>query len=504
METDLRIQTDTSILLLPMNALTADEMQQIMNRVSAIVINLSALDQQLNPIANVLVVELVVNKLHPYLRELWTSEKNKIVTSTWEELEKFLEKHRRIKQQLEEHDKLHHPIADTKRNRTLLSQSCQACPMCRHNHSIAECGEFQKLLVDQRVQIVGRLRLCYKCLQMSGHSARHCQSKRGCSCHGNHHKLLHGGQFGKPRDQPTLSPLKQSTMTPRGAPEALLTTAVVTVLDKESKIHYCRAIIDTASHSSFMTKSLASKLRLKEQIVESVTTGLGGMVTATTNKLVTTLIGSRLSTYDEVVEFNVTPHITDPVPTQDFAIDDWKIPRECSLADPTFGTSNSVDMLLSADVFYNALKSGLIRTPKATLLNSEFGWIVGGSQPRLSRVNLMTRPTLLKPCNRTRKRKMKSEKPARSQLKGVPTTKSMSLKNKCSQQQQGSSLKAHWYYKRVKKHADRLMRCNQEENLQRDSNSLVRKVKIGISDRAVTKVQLVPCRHYYKQHFYET
>ena len=508
------------INLHPMTVLTADEMQKMMAQVSAIVINLNALDQQLNSCANVLLVEIVVQKLHSYLRELWEIEKNKLNTSTWEELETFLEKHRRIKQQLEEHNQqgTSNEVKPTRQNRTLFSQTCRSCPMCKNHHEIIQCEQFRDLMADQRVQVIGQLRLCYKCLQTSGHSARHCPSQIGCACTGNHHELLHGARFGQPVTQNTLTSRNEATTTPRGASDALLTTALVTVLDKESKMHNCRAIIDTASHSSYITKSLATKLGLKEQTGEFVATGLNGTVTATTSKLVTSVVGSRISNYVEMVEFNVIPHITDPLPLGELAIDDWEIPRECSLADPSFYTSTPVDMLLSANVFFNALKSGLIRTPRATLLNSEFGWLVGGNQPKRSVANLMTRPSAYKSSNNKPRVERKLKEPrcnhesANPRLVGefvhnplVSPSRMYNLPEMHSETDQQPTMKRsrdRWYHNRVKRRGNRPMRL-QFAPYQQMSDSLVRVIKTGVSDRAITRTQPTYRKMYSDQHFYD-
>ena len=177
-----------------MTALTATQIQLIISQVSAVIINLKAVDQQLNSISNVLIVELVVRKLSPYLRELWQGEKLKEEHSTWEELESFLEKHRRNKQQLEDQDQQQLSVGETKQKttRNMLSQSTK-CDMCGQSHGLYLCEAFLQLKVSERVEFVGKSGLCFKCLETKTHGARFCQSNYGCSCRGNHHRLLHGG-----------------------------------------------------------------------------------------------------------------------------------------------------------------------------------------------------------------------------------------------------------------------------------------------------------------------
>ena len=377
-----------SLINLPaMTALTAHQIQQIITQVSSIVINLEAVGLHLNPIANVLIVELVSQKLSSYLRELWQGEKPKEATSTWSELEVFLEKHRRIKQQLEEQEQQVRQIENKPRKtRNMLTQAAR-CVMCGQSHGLYVCEAFLQMKIVERVDFVGRSGLCFKCLETSNHMARNCQSNYGCSCRGNHHRLLHQGNPTEPHSQQTLTSVNNQL---KGIPEVLLATALVKLYNKEGNSLICRAIIDTASHSSFMTKRMAKMLNLKGRDYETITTGLGGTVTASTSKLVEADVGSRFHATKHRVEFSIIPQITGMLPTKTFQTTDWKIPLNLNLADPAFSISNPVDLLLGAQVFFNTLTTGLHQIREATLLNTQFGWIIGGNAANNKNVSLLT------------------------------------------------------------------------------------------------------------------
>ncbi|GFQ78153.1 integrase catalytic domain-containing protein [Trichonephila clavata] len=61
-------------------------------------------------------------------------------------------------------------------------------------------------------------------------------------------------------------------------------------------------------------------------------------------------------------------------------------PSNVHLADPTFNTSNSIDALLSADIFFDTLKDGKYKFDNGNLIlqNTEFGYIISGNTSRFS------------------------------------------------------------------------------------------------------------------------
>lgn len=67
-----------------------------------------------------------------------------------------------------------------------------------------------------------------------------------------------------------------------------------------------------------------------------------------------------------------------------------KIPNEIFLADPTFCESDDTDILISAEHFYDILRSGqiLIQGQSALFQETELGWIFAGrcASPRQSSI----------------------------------------------------------------------------------------------------------------------
>ncbi|GFR04352.1 integrase catalytic domain-containing protein [Trichonephila clavata] len=74
------------------------------------------------------------------------------------------------------------------------------------------------------------------------------------------------------------------------------------------------------------------------------------------------------------------------IPVNSFDISHIVFPSNVHLADPTFNTSNSIDALLSADIFFDILKDGKYKLDNGNLIlqNTEFGYIISGNTSRFS------------------------------------------------------------------------------------------------------------------------
>ncbi|GFQ76356.1 DUF1758 domain-containing protein [Trichonephila clavata] len=98
------------------------------------------------------------------------------------------------------------------------------------------------------------------------------------------------------------------------------------------------------------------------------------------------VISNGSGSYKRVVDFHVVPKITNMIPVNSFDISHIVFPSNVHLADPTFNTSNSIDALLSADIFFDILKDGKYKLDNGNLIlqNTEFGYIISGNTSRFS------------------------------------------------------------------------------------------------------------------------
>ena len=66
----------------------------------------------------------------------------------------------------------------------------QICSFCKGDHFILNCSQFIKLTVNNRVEKVKQLRLCFNCLRV-GHALKDCHGHVYRRCGLKHSTRLH-------------------------------------------------------------------------------------------------------------------------------------------------------------------------------------------------------------------------------------------------------------------------------------------------------------------------
>ena len=158
-----------------------------------------------------------------------------------------------------------------------------SCVACDGEHVLADCQEFKKRTVGERLNLVFKKGLCLGCLKR-GHRLRECSNTTICGqngCRRYHNKLLHQGETGH-RTFPPADDTNHTMTAQRAGPEskaagggetrmvtasacagrqetgALLQVVPVTVHGKNSYKTY--ALLDPGSETSFCTQKLLNKL----------------------------------------------------------------------------------------------------------------------------------------------------------------------------------------------------------------------------------------------------
>ncbi|KAJ8912417.1 hypothetical protein NQ315_013485, partial [Exocentrus adspersus] len=157
------------------------------------------------------------------------------------------------------------------------------------------------------------------------------------------------------KDQKKTSAFCASCVPPdQGQMNALLSTAVVNVKDKDGTIQTCRVLLDSGSESNFVTDSLCQKLGLEKTPIN----------------FNVAVKHYRASLYPELRK--KTPSTATCV--------DIKIPN-VRLADPTFNIPGSIQILIGVTTFYDFFfiinRRNLARKLHA-FTKTLLGWIVSG------------------------------------------------------------------------------------------------------------------------------
>ncbi|GFR26049.1 DUF1758 domain-containing protein [Trichonephila clavata] len=280
------------------------------------------------------------------------------------------------------------------------------CKLCSLNHDLYNCDKFKNMPVRERYNIVKFLNLCLKCLKPN-HKVSQCRSKHICFCKKNHNQLLHfvnvknqemqnfessqpdtrrqddvieqicfqnssitnnqnktdRNSFNFPSAQSNIvqgqvSGVNMSvSASQKYKNDIILSTCIIYVENSVGEKTPLRVLADSGLQVSLLRSSTADFLNLRKLKTDMSVSGLGGSNVNIKSKI-KGVISNGSGSYKRVVDFHVVPKITNMILVNSFDISHIVFPSNVYLADPTFNTSNSIDALLSADIFFDILKDG--------------------------------------------------------------------------------------------------------------------------------------------------
>lgn len=280
------------------------------------------------------------------------------------------------------------------------------CPMCEKNHALYTCILFLNLPVRERVQFVEKKSLCPNCLRL-GHSISDCTFGTCRQCQQKHNGLLHHtssenvsiaarAHHSQPADNgiPSVSAAlhSQSDLNSRenrcdnslqamsrGLQPVLLSTALIEIADANNRYHCAKAILDSGSQHSFITVKLCRDLEIP--MIQSTirVSGVGQSVTSS-SQLCDITLRSKSREFNTQVQCLVLPCITSRLPSVAIDFDQFCIPENITLADPTFNIPSDIDVLIGADLFWDLLDGEKMRLACGPYLQrSKLGWLISGS-----------------------------------------------------------------------------------------------------------------------------
>lgn len=369
-----------------------------------------------------MLVNHIALKLDSETRKAWELDQVSTTLPSYDETLDFLRERCRVLEKIRPLSKppvkppsklqLRRSAASQVRTSSLVTTT-DTCPQCSESHELWKCDTFKKAGIADRYDTLRRVGACFNCLQ-KGHRTTDCSSKHSCKkCNKRHHTTLHpadsqqrkpedctseGSQRGpqpKPEKKTTPPPPAQAAAEsvgtevqaalcthPKGTgKQVLLSTAVVLVYGR-ADVYPSRILLDSGSHSNFVSEHFATLLSLKKEPANVTISGLNDINTTVRLKI-HTKIKSRISDFTACLEFFIVPRITGNLPLSKVSCTSFTIPNDIQLADPNFNIPDRVDMLLGAEVFFEMLKSGRMRIPNtnAVLQGIQFGWVLSGPIP---------------------------------------------------------------------------------------------------------------------------
>lgn len=298
----------------------------------------------------------------------------------------------------------------------------RACSFCKKDgHMINKCFKFKGCSLTDKRTFVQQNKLCYNCLG-SKHTVSQCQSERCKSCHGKHHSLLHSeekyaranpsteiqreSEASSQRDNsaflgqshrgsneravssqlnlPNETQINNTSLLSRGCmSQILLATARVHLINRDGNRVEVRALLDSGSQITFISAKILKLLNL-DSYSRTLTIGGIGNTASQVNRLVDVILESQ---YDNTQNFKISccvlEKITCLLPHTSIDTSKINLPGNITLADPCYHKPSEIDMLISADLYFDLLLPGIIKLgPNLPVLqNTRLGWLVCGSAP---------------------------------------------------------------------------------------------------------------------------
>ncbi|GFW03952.1 integrase catalytic domain-containing protein [Trichonephila clavipes] len=285
-------------------------------------------------------------------------------------------------------------VAETKPN----------CVLCKGNnfHPLSKCYQFKKLSVEDRIDVVKRNNLCFRCFLP--HRLKEFCSEKNCFCLRPHNSLIHFSRDKTRNPTPTSNlNLDAPTFVPgpiEGSVEAnsqsqfvatgfekgrlkkknvFLSTVRALVKNKYSQWVEVRCLLDVLSQSCLCTRTCAENLQLKMEKINTVVSCVNDASMVVKN-CVKTSVANKAKTFESELMLLVVNKITDLIPNKVIDVD-VNVSEFVPLADDKFNIPDRIDMLLGAEIFYELLKPGKFYCDNSHLVlqNTVFGYVVSGS-----------------------------------------------------------------------------------------------------------------------------
>lgn len=281
---------------------------------------------------------------------------------------------------------------NAKRQAACVATIKSKCNFCNGEHPMYYCSNFLALPTSQRITEVRSRKICANCLRATTHASNKCTS-RGCRiCKLKHNTLLHvtlsnatesrdnavDGQKASKDASPQTTLVTHAVSNECGE-HVMLSTAIVHAFDSDGTARSCRVLLDSGSQANFVSEEFVSTLGIQPRSLNISISGINNTATKST-QAVQIKLQSRLSSYSTTIDCVVTDQITGRLPSFNMRRDTYNIPRNCKLADPNFYVSSKVDMLIGAELFWELVCVGQIKSSPEhpTLQKTQFGWILAG------------------------------------------------------------------------------------------------------------------------------
>ncbi|UYV82911.1 hypothetical protein LAZ67_22001357 [Cordylochernes scorpioides] len=345
--------------------------------------SLETLGYKLGELSDIIIGKILSDKLDKTTKRSWnmTVDNNHIPSCS--ELLKLIETYAKALN-----------TSETERGLPLIKRSMKLqvhnltkvnCFLCQQEHGIYLCPTLLDMEPLERRRKVKQLKLCFNCLR-NNQSVNQCRSEFKCrKCQGKHNTLIHIDanihQFKEhtvgipaieePDKNQAESSVKENNdalgvtsihnttclMSNQEDSFVLLSTATIMVMNHQGKYQPCRALIDTASQATLITRDCLKKLNLEPSRTRIELAGIGGQILDRPNGVINLNFTSHFN-MSRIFKTNalVVDKVTSYMPYLKFEEHQFDHLQGLQLADPQYQYTAPIDILLGADIAFSLFK----------------------------------------------------------------------------------------------------------------------------------------------------
>ncbi|XP_014614683.1 PREDICTED: uncharacterized protein LOC106792696 [Polistes canadensis] len=241
-----------------------------------------------------------------------------------------------------------------------------SCSICRERNKSSECEQLLRAEPEKRRRIVVNANLCCNCLQ-AGHRVYTCIKNDCCrKCKNRHQELLHVNEAVTECATTGITSfvVRKASAVQNAHVElhhlqtpSLLLTAVVHLLDRDSRPHECRELLDSGFEAHFLTIRFANLLRIAKREANVPISGENQTETRVKQAILATL-KSRTENYLVEIQLLLLLTVTNRLPSQRIPREELTIPVGIQLADPKFCEPANIDAIVRVEIFASLCRAG--------------------------------------------------------------------------------------------------------------------------------------------------
>ncbi|UYV63308.1 hypothetical protein LAZ67_2003707 [Cordylochernes scorpioides] len=160
----------------------------------------------------------------------------------------------------------------------------------------------------------------------------------------------------------------------------LLATARIKIKNGLGKLCTCRALLDSGSQVTMITKGCCERLGLVQRKSDRMIIGVGGTPVQHSSSTVSVTFCPLNNSEEFSVEAVVTGVLTSEIPNFRLKDPNWPTLKNLKLADPEFYIQAPIDMILGADIYTELMLNGSISLGEGLpmAINTRLGWVLLG------------------------------------------------------------------------------------------------------------------------------